>query len=50
MRVFPTRASALLLSAMMLLSSSCAYRYRFNTGLPESGKKVTRWAHIAGWG
>ena len=34
----------------MLLASGCAYRYRFETGLPESGREVTRWAHISGWG
>jgi len=38
------------LAIVTILGTSCAYRYRFNTGLPENGKKVTRWAHIAGWG
>ena len=41
---------AIALVAVTLLTSSCAYRYRFDTGLPESGREVTRWAHIAGWG
>lgn len=36
--------------AVALLTSSCAYRYRFDTGLPESGREVTRLAHISGWG
>jgi hypothetical protein len=45
-----TRLQVSTLLIVALLASSCAYRYRFVTGLPENGTKVTRWAHIAGWG
>jgi len=44
------RSALALLLLVSFIGTGCAYRYRFSTGLPENGKKVTRWAHIAGWG
>jgi len=35
---------------LLLFGTSCAYRYRFDTGLPENGREVTRWANILWWG
>jgi len=36
--------------SLVFASTGCAYRYRFDTGLPKGDRKETRWAHIAGYG
>ena len=44
------RGSWIALLAMALLSTGCAYRYKFETGLPPSDEKVTEWRHFFFWG
>lgn len=35
----------------LVASTGCAYRYRFETGLPpQENAKVTEWRHIFFWG
>jgi hypothetical protein len=36
--------------ALAVLSSGCAYKYSYRTGLPPAGEKITRWQHIFAWG
>jgi hypothetical protein len=47
------RRSRLLLAlvlSLVLMGAGCAYRYRFDTGLPKGDHKETRWAHIGFYG
>lgn len=38
------------LASALLVSTGCAYRYRFNTGAPQSDRVVEEWRHIYMWG
>jgi hypothetical protein len=39
-----------LLFSVLLLSTACAYRYRFDTGRTSSGERVSEWRHTGIWG
>jgi len=41
---------ALLAAALLLIEQSCAYRYTYTTGLPESATTITAWKHHWVWG
>lgn len=38
------------LAVVVLTTSGCAYRYRFETGLPASKTRVSEWRHIGLYG